>query len=131
DGSVKPEPEIDIEKQEPEQRPVLANARTALTQPEQHGLAFDTELQLAELMQWVGDDADSRTHAVLRHNWEQAPEAARVNVQASMRRAQPRHRAKWLVGAIKAETQRARNGTPAPHPSTPDTRPLWERKPAA
>ncbi len=105
---AKPEPEEIKDKPEPEETAVPAHTNGNAGNGR---LDVHTELQLAELLAWIGNDADTRTHAVLRHNWTQAPEAAQVATRDSMQRAQPRHRAKWLIGTIKAETARAKSTT--------------------
>lgn len=106
--SREPEPEEEKEK-EPDQTRTSTRDQTTSSASNGAGLDPQTELELVELMHWIGDHADDQTPAVLRHNWTQAPEAARLAVNQSRKTSRPRHRARWLIGTIKAETERARS----------------------
>lgn len=66
------------------------------------------ELQLTQVITWIGTDADERTPAVVRHNWTTAPEAARVELLETIRTAKPRHRGRYVVATLKTASRRAR-----------------------
>jgi hypothetical protein len=92
----------------------LTTSRSEVPRPigDFNGLDTKSELLLARLLDWIGDDADERTAAVVRHTLSQASEAAVVELEESLPTAKPRHRAKYVVGTLKVATARAKTVVP-------------------
>jgi hypothetical protein len=118
--SQEPEPEEELVK-DPSNRSTTTPSATATTAvPNGNGqLDVQTELLLAKLLTWIGNDADERTAAVIRHNLAHTTEHTRTQLEHSLTTARPRHRARYIVGALKRAAERGT--TPDPYPDEPDT----------
>jgi hypothetical protein len=109
-GGTSPGQKPDLESESEKEKENFREVRSTTTPPQHtngYTLDFQTEAELTRLLGWIGNDADNRTAAVLRHNWTQAPEPVRRHILNTLENAKPRDRARWLIGTIKAETQKA------------------------
>jgi hypothetical protein len=109
--SQEPEPEPEAgstTSNRTEVRPEATPTEPEIRAPRNGTLDVKNELLLARLLDWIGDDADTRTAAVIRHTLSNASEAAIVELEESLTTAKPRHRAKYVVGTLKVATARAK-----------------------
>jgi hypothetical protein len=103
--SREPEPE-----KEAGTKPSNRSERPPTPKPSTNGtLDVHSELLLAELLAWIGNDADERTAAVVRHALSESTESARTELETSISTARPRHRARYVVGTLKAATKRGKS----------------------
>lgn len=60
-------------------------------------------------LHWIGAHADAGTAHILRCTLARASESDIAQVAESMRRARPRNRAAWVVGALKSARAERKN----------------------